>query len=123
MNTFTQVGAALLAGIPAIIIAAIGVYLAFARWAAHPPASLLVSLGLLGLLFNAFGSAALQVWVQGQHVAGEGEIAYGHRLAMFNLGFYGLHLAGLVLDHDGYFFEYHGIGSEDWSDDDSKRLV
>jgi hypothetical protein len=97
MNSFTQFGAALFAAIPTIVIAVIGIYFAFARRAAQPRASLLVSLGLLGLLFNAFGSAALQVWVQGRQVAAEEAIGYGHQLAMFNVGLYGLHLAGLML--------------------------
>jgi hypothetical protein len=112
MNTFIQFGAALLAAIPFIIIAVIGIFFAFTRRTAHPRASLLVSLGLLGLLLNAFGGAALQVWVQGQQVAADGAIAYGHQLVMFNIGLYGLHLTGLVLITMAVFAGRDGVRRE-----------
>jgi hypothetical protein len=52
MNSYIQFGALLVASIPLIIIAVVGGYIAFARREAHPRASLLVSLGLLGLVFK-----------------------------------------------------------------------
>jgi hypothetical protein len=97
MNSYIQFGALLVASIPHMIIAVIGIYIAFVRREAHPHASTLVSLGLLGLLLNALGGAALQVWVQNQQVIAGSAWAYANRLVIFNLCLYSLQLAALVL--------------------------
>jgi len=97
MNPYIQFGASLIPSIPLMIIAVVGIYIAFARREAHPRASRLVSLGLFGLLFHSLGTAALYVWVQNQHVISGGASVYASRLVMFNIGLYTLYLAALVL--------------------------
>jgi hypothetical protein len=97
MNPYVQLGASLVPSIPFIIIAMVGIYIAFVRREAHPRASLLVSLGLIGLLLNSLGSTVLNVWVQNQNVVSGSASAYANWLVMFNLGLYSLHLAALLL--------------------------
>jgi hypothetical protein len=97
MNPYIQFGASLVPSIPLMVIAVIGIYIAFVRREAHPRASWLVSLGLFGLLFHSLGNAALYVWVQTQHVIAGGASAYASRLVVFNLGLYSLYLAAMVL--------------------------
>jgi hypothetical protein len=97
MSSYIQFGASLVAYIPHMVIAVIGIYIAFDRCEAHPRASRLVSLGLFGLLLNALGGAALEVWVQNQQVISGSAGAYANRLVTFNLGLYSLQLAALVL--------------------------
>jgi hypothetical protein len=97
MNSYIQFGASLLASVPFIIVALIGMYVAFVRRSAHPRASLLVSLGFVAVLLHSLGVAWLSVWVQNQHVIAGNASEYANRLVMLNLGLYVLNLAALLL--------------------------
>jgi hypothetical protein len=97
MNQYFQFGGALLASLPIILVAAIGIWMAIVRRAAHPKSSLIVSLGLLALLCNVVGSAGLQVYAQSYDATYTSEAAYSRNLLVFSIGLYLLQLTGAIL--------------------------